>query len=124
MFSKRDGALFTDALGLLLLSLHLLHLEFSFAISVVFSEIAILAESFRIVQFLSVLAQPGFLLLRPLLVRVTRFVVTAQAIAVCEVSPVFVSAFCGLILKAILQFQYDFRVRQIVLLFILFAVVF
>lgn len=124
MFSKRDGALFTDALGLLLLSLHLLHLEFSFAISVVFSEIAILAESFRIVQFLSVLAQPGFLLLRPLLVRVTRFVVTAQAIAVCEVSPVFVSTFCGLVLKAILQFQYDFRVRQIVLLFILFAVVF
>ena len=124
MFSKWDGALFADALGLLLLSLYLLHLEFRFAISVVFSEIAILAESFRIVQFLSVLTQPGFLLLRPLLVRVTRFVVTAQAITVCEVSPVFVSAFCGLILKAILQFQYDFRVRQIVLLFILFAVVF
>ena len=124
MFSKRGGALFADALGLLLLSLHLLHLEFSFAISVVFSEIAILAESFRIMQFLSVLTQPGFLLLRPLLARVTRFVVTAEAIAVGEVSPVFVSAFCGLVFKAILQFQYDFRVRQIVLLFILFAVVF
>ena len=124
MFSKRNGALFADALGLLLLSLHLLHLEFSFAISVVFSEIAILAESFRIMQFLSVLTQPGFLLLRPLLARVTGFVVTAEAIAVAEVSPVFVPAFCGLIFKAILQFQYDFRVRQIVLLFILFAVVF
>ena len=123
MFSKRDGAWFADALRLCLLSLHLLHLEFSFAISVVFSEIAILAESFRIMQFLSVLTQPGFLLLRPLLARITRFVVTAQAIAVCEVSPVLVSAFCGLVLKAILQFQYDFRVRRIVLLFILFAIV-
>ena len=108
LFSKRDRALFADALGLLLLSLHLLHLEFSFAISVVFSEIAVLAESFRIMQFLSMLTQPGFLLLRPLLACVTRLVVTAQAIAVCEVSPVFVSTFCGLILKAILQFQYDF----------------
>ena len=124
MFSKRDGAWFADGLRLCLLSLHLLHLEFSLAISVVFSEIAILAESFRIMQFLSVLTQPGFLLLRPLLARVTRLVVTAQAIAVCEVSPVLVSALCGLVLKAILQFQYDFRVRQIVLLFILFAVVF
>ena len=124
MFSNMGGALFADALGLLLLSLHLLHLEFSFAISVVFSEIAILAESFRIMQFLSVLTQPGFLLLRPLLACVTRLVVTAQAIAVCEVSPFLMSAFGGLILKAILQFQYDFRIRQIVLLFILFAIVF
>ena len=124
MFSKRDGAWFADGLRLCLLSLHLLHLEFSLAISVVFSEIAILAESFRIMQFLSVLTQPGFLLLRPLPARVTRLVVTAEAIAVCEVSPVLVSAFCGLVLKAILQFQCDFRVRQIVLLFILFAVVF
>ena len=124
MFSKRDGAWFADGLRLCLLSLHLLHLEFSLAISVVFSEIAILAESFRIMQFLSMLTQPGFLLLRPLPARVTRLVVTAQAIAVCEVSPVLVSAFCGLVFKAILQFQYDFRVRQIVLLFILFAVVF
>ena len=102
MFSKRDGAWFADGLGLCLLSLHLFHLEFSLAISVVFSEIAILAESFRIMQFLSVLTQPGFLLLRPLLAHITRLVVTAQAIAMCKVSPVLVSAFCGLIFKAIL----------------------
>ena len=62
-----DGVWFSDVLGLLLLSLHLLHLEFGFAISVILCEIAILAESFRIMQFISVLAQPSLFLLLPLL---------------------------------------------------------
>lgn len=108
-----DGVWFSDVLGLLLLSLHLLHLEFGFAISVILCEIAILAESFRIMQFVSVLTQPCLFLLLPLLCDCLLLVEAAYAITVCMVSPVFVSTLICLVFEAILQFKDDLRVWQV-----------
>ena len=96
--------LFADVFSLLLLSLHLLHLEFGFAISVVLCEIAILAESFRIMQFLRMLAEPSLFLLLSLLGDCLCLVETAYAIAICMVSPVLMSALVCLVFEAILQF--------------------
>ena len=114
-----------DALRLFLLSLHLLHLEFCLAISVVLREIAILAKSFRIMQFLGVLAQPRLLLLGPLLARSYASLVEAgDAQAVGVAAPVTVSTLVRLVFKAILQLQDDLRVSQVVELFKRFAVIF
>ena len=97
-----------DALGLFLLSLHLLHLEFCLAISVVLREIAILAKPFRIMQFLCVLAQPCLLLLGPLLFRGRASLVEAgDAQAVGVAAPVSVSTLVRLVFEAILQYPQD-----------------